>query len=576
MYLPTVSLFVRRLLPVALLVGALGTAVWAGPAVIRVESIENAALADTVELAVIMDAPHDSSALTGFNLLLTYDQTGMAFLAADAGQLLVDCQWEYFTYRSGIDSTLGGSPLALVRLVAIAEINNGSVHPDCPLDTPGELARLRFRTTASPGAADHQFPVRFYWHDCDDNVFADSTGDTLLISNRVFEFGQEITEEHPFPTYFGAPSACLIQSTIIRGADFYNGSVRIDAQAAPPDAPVRVVISPLEAPVLGGPVEFAAQLHQVQSGLALGGFDFLVRYDPAQLTWMSAQPGNLLESCGWEYFTFAAGAQAECGQFPCPAGVARVIAVADLASPTGTPTCGADTEGTLANFLFTVANDTSLIGRPLAVEWYWYTCDDNRMAVLSGDTTFISRSVYDHFGQPAPADTAFPTASGAPSLCAAGPDIIPGIDFFAGWTRAHPSEIDLRGDVNLNGIANEVSDYVLFGNYFFYGLAAFTANVATQIATTDVNADGLPLTLDDHVFLARIVVGDAIPFPRPNAAPTDTAVIVQDGALGSVIVTYPGSLRAVYVVFDGAVLYDGPFGSMPEPWPHLGGHTPLL
>ena len=50
--------------------------------------------------------------------------------------------------------------------------------------------------------------------------------------------------------------------------------------------------------------------------------------------------------------------------------------------------------------------------------------------------------------------------------------------------------IDDRGDINLNGVANEVADAVLLGNYFVYGLSVFTINIEGQIAASDVNADG--------------------------------------------------------------------------------------
>jgi hypothetical protein len=76
--------------------------------------------------------------------------------------------------------------------------------------------------------------------------------------------------------------------------------------------------------------------------------------------------------------------------------------------------------------------------------------------------------------------------------------------------------IDARGDVNLNGVANEITDAVVLTNYFIMGLSAFTVNVEGQTAASDVNADGIPLTVADLSYLIRIVVGDALPIPKPN------------------------------------------------------------
>lgn len=64
---------------------------------------------------------------------------------------------------------------------------------------------------------------------------------------------------------------------------------------------------------------------------------------------------------------------------------------------------------------------------------------------------------------------------------------------------------DNRGDINLNGVPNEVADAVLLGKYFTYGLRVFRINRSAQIAATDVNADGLTLSVGDLVYLIGII-----------------------------------------------------------------------
>jgi hypothetical protein len=87
--------------------------------------------------------------------------------------------------------------------------------------------------------------------------------------------------------------------------------------------------------------------------------------------------------------------------------------------------------------------------------------------------------------------------------------------------------IDARADVNLNGEAYEIADAVLLSNYFVYGLSVFTVNVEGQIAASDVNADGLTLTVADLVYLIRVVVGDAVPIPRLSPGEHDIEVDLQ-------------------------------------------------
>lgn len=65
------------------------------------------------------------------------------------------------------------------------------------------------------------------------------------------------------------------------------------------------------------------------------------------------------------------------------------------------------------------------------------------------------------------------------------------------------------GDLNVNGIAYEISDVVLYSAYFIYGMTVFQVNVPAQVAASDVNADGITLSVADLVYMVRIIIGDA-------------------------------------------------------------------
>jgi hypothetical protein len=109
--------------------------------------------------------------------------------------------------------------------------------------------------------------------------------------------------------------------------------------------------------------------------------------------------------------------------------------------------------------------------------------------------------------------------------------------------------IDARGDINLNGISNEIGDAVVFTNYFISGLAAFTINVEGQIAATEVNGDGIPLSVADLVYLIRVIVGDAVPYAK--VTPGTIAEFYSTGR--EVTVKTPIDIGAVLFVFDGEV-----------------------
>jgi hypothetical protein len=156
----------------------------------------------------------------------------------------------------------------------------------------------------------------------------------------------------------------------------------------------------------------------------------------------------------------------------------------------------------------------------------------------------------------------FPTMYGAQWECleGAGPDKpapIPFIWFFGGGVDIIcPDDIDDRGDVNLNGVSNEIADAVVFTNYFIYGLAAFVVNMEGQIAATEVNGDGMVLTVADLVYLIRVIVGDALPIPKPTPA-GDLQVVAGD------MVTFNQDVGAAAFVFEGnadLTLADGAAG----------------
>jgi hypothetical protein len=68
-----------------------------------------------------------------------------------------------------------------------------------------------------------------------------------------------------------------------------------------------------------------------------------------------------------------------------------------------------------------------------------------------------------------------------------------------------------------------------------------------SIAASDVNNDGLTLTVADLVYLIRVVVGDAVPYPKT----TPVAIRYDVSADGQMVVD--AAVAAAYIVVDGNV-----------------------
>ncbi len=302
------------------------------------------------------------------------------------------------------------------------------------------------------------------------------------------------------------------------------------------------------------------------SQLQMGGFDFLIAYDASALTVSDVLPGQLLVDCGWEYFTYRHGPFGQCDG-PCPSGFLRIVAMAELNDGPNHPDCyGPSTTdpSELVTILFYVTNDRTYECQYAPVEWFWFDCGDNSISNVEGTVLYVDKIVYRFEGDvywdeednvDYPESERIPHV-GAPDACLeplpGKPGAIRFLEFKNGGVDIICADsIDARGDVNLNEVANEIGDAVLFTNYFIYGMAVFTLNVEGQIAASDVNADGRPLTVGDLVYLVRIVTGDAAPYSKITGFEHEAVLGMNETATGlDLSLSSATDIGAVYLTFD--------------------------
>jgi hypothetical protein len=332
-----------------------------------------------------------------------------------------------------------------------------------------------------------------------------------------------------------------------------------------------VWISKIHDQILGQFVE--VELFMLDTGYVnypMGGFDFLIQYDNSALTFMGAEPGQMLVDCGWEYFTYRTGPWGNCGN-ACPSGMIKVVAIAEYNNGPNHPDCFTNdgihtTSPQLVKLEFLVTNDHTFECQFVPIRFIWIDCTDNTISNVDGDVLFISGEVWDYYGHDGIDDyieitdfyTEFPTYFGAPIFCDTVSDktdpyrfikfINGGIDIICN------DSIDARGDINMDGVPYSIADAVMYSNYFIYGLSALyydpTTGYAGSIAASDCNADGLTLTVGDLVYLVRVVVGDAQPYPKDVAEVNVNLAYSKDGtlavddkvAIGAVRVAYAGDV----------------------------------
>lgn len=295
---------------------------------------------------------------------------------------------------------------------------------------------------------------------------------------------------------------------------------------------------------LGALGEYSELPISIESGSEqIGGFDFKIGYSDEVLTLVSVDPGDLLNDCGWEYFSYTLGSDIPC-EGPCPSGMVRLRAIADVPWESETPSCFGGT-GDLAILRFLVSDNPSWECHLVPISFIWQESGDNSLASVSGETLFVSTEVHDYqwngdFNDPSYllpvdfCDSAWSFTYGGP--CPewnSGPVINPPLEYIFFWNGAIDlsctEPVDSRGDINLNGINHEIQDTVLFAHYFVESGSAFDIDQDEQIARSDVNRDGTEASVADLIYLINIIAGDALPFSHLHPEKHVACVTWQEG-----------------------------------------------
>jgi hypothetical protein len=278
----------------------------------------------------------------------------------------------------------------------------------------------------------------------------------------------------------------------------------------------------------------------LKTSVQIGGFDLRIEFDPTVLFFMKVTRGSGLPS-GWEYFTYR--------QLPCPlCGCCKykllLLGIYDLKNTqAGVPIEPSSDYIEVARVKFQVSSNNNLRGffSNVCFEWDKGNCTQNSFSDVSGYRLYVSSNP-DQFSY-ADCDTQFDV----------GNEVLNRVCFEdCGGIQVCTTGEKVRGDINLNLIAYDPADAVLFSSYFIYGTSVFTIDPPVQIANTDINADGFPLSLSDFVLMLRIMTGDATPIPKPTPG-SDLATIYAVTKGNETRISTNANLGAALFVFEGAV-----------------------
>ena len=210
---------------------------------------------------------------------------------------------------------------------------------------------------------------------------------------------------------------------------------------------------------LGENVAFDVNL---ENAWPLHGFDVLISYDPSVL-WTAGITASGTRSADFEYFDYEY-------DYAGSPGRVRIQGLCNHDGP-GSKYL-APGSGPVARLLLRVSDDAAYAGMWIPVRFVTGAGVDSSANTL----TAITGQVIDR-GQ---------------------------IEFHDGWVGISALGPVKLGDINQNGVAIEVSDYVYFTNYFIdpyhYPLNS------QQLAASDLNRDRVPATIADLVTLINMIV----------------------------------------------------------------------
>ncbi|MFH2037373.1 MAG: hypothetical protein ABIJ45_13300 [Candidatus Zixiibacteriota bacterium] len=248
-------------------------------------------------------------------------------------------------------------------------------------------------------------------------------------------------------------------------------------------------------------------------------FDFKIRFNSEVLSFYGLGTSDLFDPDGiyqWEFLTYRTGDIVESNDCSTYRTV-RIIGKSDIANSGETPQSHLLSAGTILGYLnFQLAYDKKCVySNPDYLEFYWENCEDNNITLVDL-TQLVSLSVFEGLNQTEITNNSaeLPSLYGMPSSCETPDNMERAINYYDEFAENNLYGMwGFGGDVNLDNQPFEISDAVVFNNYFKYGMSAFNIAIETQIWQTDVNCDGIVLTVADFVRLFRIINGVAFPCP---------------------------------------------------------------
>lgn len=197
--------------------------------------INNGRILDTLDI----DLEAGNNLLAGFDFRVGVESEFIEILKILPGEILDSCSWEFFNAKAVEPAERVNYPRSVWHVVALAELIPDETRPACfGFNRPASLVRVVVSSEHVELVPDTTAAVYFFWERCSDNSIAGIRGDTLSISDQLYDYYpmRDYETEGIFPTRLGAPNQCIdpsVKNRPIRRIDFHNGGVEFELRLLP-------------------------------------------------------------------------------------------------------------------------------------------------------------------------------------------------------------------------------------------------------------------------------------------------------------------------------------------------------
>ncbi len=319
-------------------------------------------------------------------------------------------------------------------------------------------------------------------------------------------------------------------------------------------------------PILPGHTTTVAVIYDGGTEL-IDGMDLSIQFLSSSLSIQNVTAGSPLVRNGWSVPVFDTSTLEDCGS-GCQRSVLHITT--NTMAPGFALSRSAATRFQPGDTLLLIDVELQLTrdekGNPKPMRWYWEDCNSNTLTLSRSQQDMVvyqSRRVFDVAGSGGSGvfgsrkeltgkEDEYPHLSGTPQSCDSMPHLPEVtfsrfVDFKNGTIRIICGcPIDVRGDLNLNGLTFEEEDLQLFIDYFTEGDSVFSPHIEGSVASSETNGDGKPLTVSDMVYMIRVIQGNELE-PWRLAHERDTVTITQRGD----DIYTDMQLGALHLVFEG-------------------------